>query len=146
MRTLVFLTFALATSWIRAQPMHSSYGLNVGESELGFMFGKHSLGTNLELGRYGPADYAGAASAYRKAAVLGFPLAQNNLARLYETGRGVPQDFILAHMWYTLAAASGDASLESNRDASAVRLSAEDIAKAEALARGLKRHLPNPIR
>jgi hypothetical protein len=49
-------------------------------------------------------------------------------------------------MWYALAAASGDESLEANRDASANRLSAEDIAKAEALARALKRHLPNPMR
>ncbi len=145
MRNLVFLIFALAASWTQAQPMHASYGLDVGESELGFMFGNHSLGVNLELGRHGPADYA-AAAAYRKAAVLGFPLAQNNLARLYETGRGVPQDFILGHMWYTLAAASGDESLEADRDALANRLSAGDIAKAEALAHGLKRHLPNPIR
>ncbi len=146
MRNLVFLIFALAASWTQAQPMHASYGLDVGDSELGFMFGNHSLGVDLELGRRGPADYAGAASAYRKAAVLGFPLAQNNLARLYETGRGVPQDFILAHMWYALAAASGEERLQANRDASASRLSAEDIAMAEVLGRGLKRHLPNPIR
>jgi hypothetical protein len=146
MRNLVFLIFALAASWTQAQPMHASYGLDVGESELGFMFGNHSLGVNLELGRHGPADYAAAAAAYRKAAVLGFPLAQNNLARLYETGRGVPQDFILAHMWHTLAAASSDESLKADRDALANRLSAGDIAKAEALAHGLKRHLPNPIR
>jgi TPR repeat protein len=146
MRNLVFLFFVLAASWTQAQPMPASYGLDVGDSELSFMFGNHSRGADLELGRHGPADYAGAASAYRKAAVLGFPLAQNNLARLYETGRGVQQDFILAHMWYALAAASGDESLEANRDASANRLSAEDIAKAEALARALKRHLPNPMR
>jgi len=146
MRNLVFLMFALAASWTQAQPIHASYGLDVGESELGFMFGNHSRGVNLELGRHGPADYAGAAAAYRKAAVLGFPLAQNNLARLYETGHGVPQDSILAHMWYTLAATSGDESLQADRDASANLLSAGDITKAETLARGLKRHLPNPIR
>ncbi len=146
MRNFVFLIFVAAAACTQAQPIYAPYGLAVSDAELRFMLSTHSSAADLELGRHGPADYTGAASAYRKAAVLGFPLAQNNLARLYETGRGVPQDFILAHMWYALAAASSEERLQANRDASANRLSAEDIAKAEALARGLKRHLPNPIR
>ena len=128
-----------------AQSIGSPYGLDVRESELRFMFGVHSQAVDLELGRHGPADYARAAAVYRKAAVLGLPLAQNNLARLYETGRGVPRDPVIAHMWYTLAARSGDEILRANRDRSAEALDSEQLAKAQALVLDLQKHLPSAM-
>ena len=135
---LLFRTPALTS----AQPVNAPYGLDVRESELRFVFGVHSLGVDLELGRRGPADYARAAETYRKAAVLGLALSQYNLGRLYETGRGVRQDPVIAHMWYTLAAQSGDELLRENLDKFARGLSAEQLAQANALASDLKKHLP----
>ena len=118
------------------------YGLDVSDSELRFMSGMHSLAVDLELGRGAAPDYTRAAEAYRKAAVLGYPLAQNNLARLYESGLGVPLDPVLAHVWYELAAASGEAVMIENRDRSARQLLPAQMDSAETLARTLKQHLP----
>lgn len=146
MRTLGFLLLAFSTLSASAQQLYPPYGLKVSESELRFMFGTHSLAVNLELGRGEPADYKRAAETYRKSAVLGFPLSQNNLARLYEIGLGVPKDPVVAHVWYLLAAASGDAELVANRDRSARRLLPDQIAKAESLAKTLTHHLPAPSR
>ncbi len=120
----------------------TQYGIEVAQDELLFMSGQHSAGTGLELGRAGVPDYAGAAERYRKAAVLGYPLAQNSLGRLYELGRGVHQDYVLAYIWYSLAAARGDAIAVANRDASAARLTQAELLRAQAMARELRRQLP----
>jgi TPR repeat protein len=137
---------ALLSSAATAQQIYPPYGLRVSESELRFMSGLHSRAVDLELGRKTPADYASAAETYRKSAVLGFPLSQNNLARLYESGLGVPRDPVVAHVWYLLAAASGDAVLVANRDRSARQLLPDQIASAERLASTLKEYLPSPSR
>lgn len=142
MRYPGFLLLALLMGSASAQQIYPPYGLLVSDAELRFMSSMHSLAVDLELGRGAPADHARAAETYRKAAVLGFPFSQNNLARLYETGLGVPKDPVVAHVWYLLAAASGDAVLVSNRDRSAEQLLPDQVVSAEALARILKRHLP----
>ena len=144
MRRLCLAALLLVPSLTSAQSVDAPYGMQVSDSELRFVFGVHSLGVDLELGRRGPADHARAVQAYRKAAVLGFPLSQNNLGRLYETGRGVPRDPVIAHMWYTMAAKGGDALLRADRDRSARRLIAEELSRAKALAEDLQRHLPDP--
>jgi len=146
MRRYILTLLLVIPSLTSAQPVNVPYGLDVRESELRFVFGVHSLAVDLELGRHGPADYARAAETYRKAAVLGLSLSQNNLARLYETGRGVPRDLVIAHMWYTLAAQNGDEVPRADRDQSARRLSADELAKAKALALALQRHLPQSRR
>lgn len=143
-RTMVLLIL-LAGSAV-ARPDLAPYGIEVSESEMRFIFGMHSFAVDLELGRRGPADFARAAQAYRKAAVLGLPLAQNNLARLYETGRGVPKDAVAAYMWYLLAAGTGDPVMLSNRDRSGQRLTPNERAAAERLAQILQQHLPLPRR
>ena len=146
MRILGFLLLMLFAGFASAQQIYPPYGLEVSESELRFMSGLHSLAVDLELGRKTTSDFARAAETYRKSAVLGYPLSQNNLARLYEMGRGVPKDPVVAHVWYLLAASSGDSALVSNRDRSAQHLLPAQIASAESLARMLKQHLPAPIR
>ncbi len=118
------------------------YGIEVEQGELLFMSGQHSAAASLELGRFGAPDYAGAVAHYRKAAVLGYPLAQNSLGRLYELGLGVHQDYVLSHVWYTLAATTGDAIAVANRDASAKRLTPKELLRAQAMARELRRQLP----
>jgi len=57
----------------------------------------------------GPADAAGAADWYRKAADKGIPAAQGNLALIYEAGRGVKRDDGEAQGWYRKAALQGNA-------------------------------------
>ena len=146
MRIFSFLLLASLAGSVAAQQPYPPYGLEVSGSELRFMSGMHSLAVDLELGRNTPANYALAAETYRKSAVLGYPLSQNNLARLYETGLGVPRDPVVAHVWYLLAAASGDTTLIANRDRSARQLLPEQLASAESLARVLMRHLPAPSR
>lgn len=146
MRTVGLLLLIFSTGSASAQQIYPPYGIRVSESELRFMSGLHSLAVDLELGRKKPTDYARAADTYRKSAVLGFPLSQNNLARLYETGRGVPKDPVVAHVWYLLAAASGDAMLVANRERSARELLPDQIASAEKLAKTLMQYLPAPSR
>jgi len=118
------------------------YGIEVGQSELGFMMVQFAMATNQELGRYGKSNFALAARYYRKAAVLGFPPAQNNIGRLYEQGRGVVQDFELAYVWYSLAARAGHQTARSNRDEIASRLPPGKLITAQKLLRRIQLILP----
>jgi len=87
-----------------------------------------------------PQDYSEAGRWYRLAADHGNAFAQFNLAILYARGEGEPPDNILAHMWFNIAAAhlttpvSRDRAI-ANRDAIAEKLSPDEIAKAQELAR-----------
>ncbi len=146
MRIFGFFLLAALTGPVSAQQAYPPYGLNVSESELRFMSGIHSLAVDLELGRNTPANFTRAAETYRKSAVLGYPLSQGNLARLYEMGLGVPRDPVVAHVWYLLAARSGDSTLVANRDRFSQQLLPEQKASAESLASILKQHLPAPTR
>jgi S1-C subfamily serine protease len=49
-------------------------------------------------------------------------------------GRGVPQDYIMAHMWFNLAAASGNKDAASNRDFVATRMTPTQIGEAQRRA------------
>ncbi len=99
------------------------------QSNLGFMYDK----------RQGvPQDYAEAVGWYRKAAAQGYAKAQYNLGLMYENGEGVPQDYAQAHMWFNLAAAQGDEEAKNFRDDLAKRMTSEQIAEAQRLAREWK--------
>jgi TPR repeat protein len=92
------------------------------------------------VGRGVPQSYAQARQWYRRAAEQGDALAQHNLGRMYAEGQGVPRDDLQAYLWYTLAAAhfSSDADRETavrNRDLTAQRLTAPQLARAQELAR-----------
>jgi uncharacterized protein len=57
---------------------------------------------------------------------------------MYYTGRGVPQDYIQAHMWFNLAASRLTAGRDfevSNRDEVAAKMTPEQIAEAQKMAR-----------
>ena len=59
---------------------------------------------------------------------------------MYEHGEGVTQDYVAAHKWFNLAAAnkppgeSRDGSVD-NRDIVAAKMTPEQIAEAQKLAR-----------
>lgn len=58
---------------------------------------------------------------------------------MYDIGRGVPQDYVEAHMWANLAAAQSSGEDRDrwvkNRDISAAKMTAEQIAEAQRRAR-----------
>jgi TPR repeat protein len=78
--------------------------------------------------------YTQAAKWYREAADQGVGEAQFGLGLLYARGQGVPQDDVQAYMWFELSAAQGDQAAVSNRDATAQRMTPEQIAEAQKLA------------
>ena len=75
---------------------------------------------------------------YRKAAEQGLVEAQYNLGVMYAEGQGVRQDFVQAHMWFDLAAASGDLSARKNSEIIAAKMTPSQIAEAQRLAREWK--------
>ena len=104
-------------------------------------------------------DYTEAAKWYHLAAEQGHAIAQSRLGHMYFVGHGVPHDNVQAHMWTNLAAAAMPESVEIElseqwaklqdpfelcedwvqfRDVIADMLSAEDLARAQALARNWK--------
>lgn len=66
-------------------------------------------------------------------------IAEFNLGVMYAEGQGVPQDYVQAHMWVNLAAsgATGDdqRKFAAGRDLLAGKMTAEQIAEAQRLAR-----------
>lgn len=54
---------------------------------------------------------------------------------MYENGWGVAQNYVIAHMWFILAAATGDGDAARNRNISAAKMTSEQIAEAHRLAR-----------
>jgi len=107
------------------------------------------LGAMYQNGQGVPQDYATAVRWFRKAADQGDAIAQNNLGLMYYNGQGVPQDYVQAHMWLNLAAATFPATdAESrqkavkNRDFVASKMTPEQIAEAQKLAREWKPSSP----
>jgi uncharacterized protein len=98
-----------------------------------------NLAKNYETGRAGyKKDFAEAERWYRQAAEQGDPFAQASLAILYRFGKGVPQDYVQAFMWFHLAASQttgGDQeSIAELRDATAARMTLEQVEEAKRRA------------
>jgi TPR repeat protein len=77
---------------------------------------------------------------FRLAAEQGDAKAQANLGVKYDKGQGVPQDYALAYMWVSIAAVNASASelkqlAASYRDSIAKKMTAQQIAKAQQLAK-----------
>jgi len=79
-----------------------------------------------------PQDYREGVKWYQLAADKGSADAQIALGFLYEYGDAVPQDYVQAHKWFDLAGSS------SYRDTVAAKMTPEQIAEAEKLAREWK--------
>ena len=87
---------------------------------------------------YNSGDYATALRIFRQFADQGYASAQNNLGVLYHFGKGVTQDYVHAHMWYSLAAAGGEKVAGTWRDILAGKMTPDQIAEAQKLAREWK--------
>ena len=76
---------------------------------------------------------------FRLAAEQGRADAQHDLACSYRDGNGVPQDYVQAHMWYSLSASQSSeaewGNRTKNRDLTAQRMTPDQLAEAQRLAR-----------
>jgi hypothetical protein len=104
-------------------------------AEQGEAHAQFSMGVMYREGRGVAQDYRAAVNWFRLAASQGHADAQSSLGAMYGTGRGVIQDYIYAHMWSNIAAINGKESSVKNRDTSASRMTKEQIAQAQELAR-----------
>ena len=101
----------------------------------GHAYSQSVLGFAYANGRGVPQDYKTAVKWYRLAAEQGNATAQNNLGRFYVQGKGVIQDNVYAHMWWNIAASSGNKVAVENRDKIVKRMTPDQIAEAQKLAR-----------
>jgi hypothetical protein len=106
---------------------------------------QYNLGVMYAKGQGVRRDYIEAMRWYRKAADQGDASAQYNVGLMYANGQGVSKDYVQAHKWFNLAAArfpaSGTESREKavrNRDRVAAKMTAEQLAEAQQLAREWK--------
>jgi uncharacterized protein len=79
---------------------------------------------------------------YRKAAEQGYALAQLALGVMYSQGGGVTRDYAEAYMWFSLAAAQNLAGAGPALDNLESRMTPDQIAAAQKLAREWK---PVPV-
>ena len=72
---------------------------------------------------------------WRPLAEQGNADAENNLGAMYYNGQGVLQDNVYAHIWWSIAASNGAGDAVKNRDIAAKRMTTEQVAQAQKLAR-----------
>ncbi len=87
------------------------------------------------LGALQRGDYATALEIWISLAEQGHSGAQSNLGTMYHFGQGVPPDYVSAHMWFTFAAAQEYENAQEKRDFVAKRMTPDQIAEAQRLAR-----------
>ena len=87
---------------------------------------------------YDQGDYVTAFEESRPPAERGDGEAQYMLGFLYARGEGVRRDLVRAYLWFTLAARQGDAIAADALAGLSARMSREQIAAAESLARAWK--------
>ena len=101
-----------------------------------------NVGVMYSEGQGVPQDHAEAGKWYRLSAEQGYAQAQYNLGLWYARAEGTSQDDVRAHMWFNLAATrfphsdilSRSAAIK-NRDTVAGRMTSDQIAQAQRLAR-----------
>ena len=104
-------------------------------AEQGDSDAQYSLGVMYRNGEGVLQDYAEAVRLYKLAAAQGEASAQYNLGVMYGNGKGVLQDYLLAHMWMNLAALSGSKDAQKARGFFAKKMTSQQIAKAQEMAK-----------
>jgi len=87
------------------------------------------------LNAYQSGDYATALREWTPLAKQGHAKSQFNLGGMYGNGQGVLQDYVRAHMWWNIAAISGDRNAVKNRDIVAKQMTSSQLETAQKLAR-----------
>ena len=80
-------------------------------------------------------DFETALREFKPLAEEGRPDAQLYLGTMYNSGYGVIQDHVYAHMWFNIASANGLEKARENRDLVAKKLTPNQMAVAQKLAR-----------
>lgn len=101
----------------------------------GYPLAENSLGCLYREGQGVRQDYRLAVKWFRLAAEQGEDAGQLNLGLTYEYGHGMRQDYVRAHMWFNLAGAAGNTMGVGARDRVATRMTPQQIAEAQRLAR-----------
>ena len=71
---------------------------------------------------------------YLRSSMKGHPGAQSGLGWYYELGMGIPEpDLVRAYLWYGLSSIGGDPDAVDSLNELAPRMTAEEIARAQAL-------------
>jgi hypothetical protein len=84
---------------------------------------------------YNRADHATALRELKPLAEQGNARAQSNLGFMYYKGHGVILDNVYAHMWWNIAASTGNENAIKNLDIVAKRMTPANINAAQDLAR-----------
>ena len=104
-------------------------------AEQGDRLAQYNLGMIYSLGEGVLQDYAEAVRWFKLAAKQGDSDAQYELANSYYSGEGVLQDYVKAHMWMNISAASGDKYARKERNAFNKKMTSQQIAKAQEMAK-----------
>jgi TPR repeat protein len=86
------------------------------------------------MAAYNRGDYMPAIRLFRPLAEQGNAKAQNILGVMFHRGQGVPRNAARAHMWFSFAAARGDANAKSELREVSRTMTREEISQAEAMA------------
>ena len=118
--------YAEATTWYRKA------------ADQGYLDAQYRLGVMYYKGLGVTQDDTQAESWFRKAADQSNPQAQYALGFMYANGRGVPKDYVQSHMWFSLAASGGGTDAINSLNEVASKMTPEQIAEAQRLAREWK--------
>ena len=99
---------------------------------------QYNLGVCYSNGQGVAKDEVEAVKWYRKAAEQNFAAAQYNLGVCYYKGEGVAKDYVEAYKWLLLAARQGDEDAKKNITMLESKLTPEQIAEGQKLARDFK--------
>mgnify|MGYP006092511825 CR=1 FL=1 len=100
-----------------------------GDARAQYSLGMYSTGFGVSK------DYIEALNWYRLASEQGHAHAQHSLGLAYYFGKAVIKDYVIAHMWTNISSANGSAIGSAGRGVVEERMTREQIAEAQALAR-----------
>ena len=116
-------------------PSESNLVVLLQQANLGDPVARYILAHQISNTESAQRDYPRAAQLYETAARAGLTYAMLHLGVLYIKGLGVPQDYTLGYMWISSAAAAGQPEAMQIRDLLFPQLTAEQVNKAQELAR-----------
>ena len=112
-------------------------------AEQGEKRAQYYLGTMFEEGRGVPLDYKDAVKWYRLAAGQGHVKAQYRLGLMYLKGQGVLQNSEIAYAWWSVAASKGHEEARKYKQSAQEQMTAEQIEKAQQIAKQIWQELGN---
>jgi TPR repeat protein len=83
---------------------------------------------------YNRGDYMPAVRLFRPLAEQGNPKAQSALGVMYRRGQGVARNSVRAFVWFSLAAARGDAKAKAELHEVSQTMTPEEISQAQEMA------------